>query len=151
LIDSSSSSVSEAGSRVKPSTRPVVRWSCGIEGADALDLVAEEIEAERLFGAAREQIDQPAAHRKLACIVDGVEADIAVGLEQHRVSLSRPIRSPGARRATSWRMRNGVRVRWVAALTVVTIRRADCSARSGARGASPSRSDMTRSVGLARS
>ena len=68
LTLSSSSRVSEAGSRVKPSTRPMVRWVGGIEAADALDLVAEEIEPERLLLARREEIDEAAAHRELAGI-----------------------------------------------------------------------------------
>ena len=54
----------------------------GVEAADAFDLVAEEIEPQRLFLARREQIDQPAADGELAGIGDGVGADIAVGLEQ---------------------------------------------------------------------
>src|SRR4051812_33041077 len=37
-----------------------------IEGADALDLVAEEVEAERLVGARRKEIYQAATDRKLA-------------------------------------------------------------------------------------
>ena len=36
------------------------------------------------------------------------------------ISASRSIRSPSARRRVSWRMRNGVSSRWVAALAVVT-------------------------------
>ena len=56
----------------------------GIEGADAFDLVAEEVEPQRLFLAAGEQVDQPAAHRELALIVDGIGADITVGLQQQR-------------------------------------------------------------------
>ena len=55
-----------------------------IEGPHALDLVAEEIEPQRLFLARRIQIDQPAAHRIFALVVDGIGADIAVGLEQRR-------------------------------------------------------------------
>src|SRR6185369_12184139 len=54
----------------------------GIEGADALDLVTEEIEAKRLFGAARVEVDKAAADGELAGVVDGVEPDIAVGGEQ---------------------------------------------------------------------
>ena len=64
---------------VEPSGGALV---AGVEGADALDLVAEEIKAQRLFLAAREQIDDTAAHRIFAGIVDGIGADIAVGLQQ---------------------------------------------------------------------
>ncbi len=56
----------------------------GREGADRFDLVAEEIEAERLFGAAGEQVDQTAADCEFAGIVDRIDADIAIGLEQRR-------------------------------------------------------------------
>jgi hypothetical protein len=87
LIDSSSSRASEAGSSVKPSTRPTVRWLTalmvgGIELADALDLVAEEVEPEREAFAGRKQIDDPAAHRELARVGDGVGAQIAIGGKQ---------------------------------------------------------------------
>ena len=54
----------------------------GREGAHALDLVAEEIEPQCLFLAAWEQIDDAAAHRILAVIVDGVGTDVAVRLKQ---------------------------------------------------------------------
>ena len=55
-----------------------------IEAADALDLVAEEIEPERLFLARRKEIDQPAAHRELAGIAHRLGPRIAVGGEQGR-------------------------------------------------------------------
>ncbi len=66
------------------------------------------------------------------------------------VSLSSEMRPPGASRATSWRMRNGVSVRWVAALTVVTSRRGALACAWSAWSAA-SRSDMILSVGEARS
>ena len=69
----------EQGEAVDPPRRPLVG---GIEGADALNLVAEEIEPQRLFLAAGEQVDQAAAHREFALVVDRLGADIAVGLEQ---------------------------------------------------------------------
>ena len=56
----------EQGEAVDPVDAALV---AGIEAADALDLVAEEIEPERLLLARREQIDQAAAHRELAGIV----------------------------------------------------------------------------------
>ncbi|MCY1173416.1 hypothetical protein D9M73_135750 [compost metagenome] len=54
----------------------------GVEGADAFDFVAEEIEPERVFLAAREQVDQAAAHGKFTCIGNGFDADIAIGLQE---------------------------------------------------------------------
>jgi len=65
-------------------------------------------------------------------------------------SLSSEMRSPGARRAVIWRMRNGVSVRWLAALTVVRIRRGLVVVVWSADSAAI-RSAMTRNVGLARS
>ena len=56
----------------------------GREAAHAFDLVAEEVEAQRLFLAAREQIDDAAAHGIFALVMDGVGADITIGLEQRR-------------------------------------------------------------------
>lgn len=39
-----------------------------IEGADAIDLVAEEVETQRIGGAGREEIDDAAAHRVVAAV-----------------------------------------------------------------------------------
>src|SRR3546814_19445987 len=52
-----------------------------IEGANALDLVAEDIEPQCVFLAARKQIDQPAAHGELARIGNRLDTDIAVRLQ----------------------------------------------------------------------
>src|SRR5690606_37990318 len=54
----------------------------GIEAAHALDLVAEEIEAERRLLAGREEIDQATAHRELAGIAHRLGAAVAVGGEE---------------------------------------------------------------------
>ena len=54
----------------------------GIEAAHALDLVAEEIEPQRLLLAGREEVDEAAAHRELAGIAHRLGAAIAIGLEQ---------------------------------------------------------------------
>ena len=61
----------------------------GVEGAHALDLVAEEVEPQPLFGTRGKQIDQPAAHRELAGVMDGIDAVIAIGLEQLRQPVER--------------------------------------------------------------
>ena len=47
------------------------------EGADRLDLVAEELDAERLAAGRREDVDQAAAHRELAAVVDALDALVA--------------------------------------------------------------------------
>jgi hypothetical protein len=80
----------------------------GVEAAHALDLVAEEIEPQRL--APRRpgnRSTSAAAHRIFAGVGDGVGALVAerVQLADQR---SRSIRSPSASRRVSWRMRNGV-------------------------------------------
>ena len=53
----------------------------GIEAAQALDLVAEEVEPERLLLAGREQVDERPAHRIFAMLGDGVGALVAKGVQ----------------------------------------------------------------------
>ena len=83
LMLSSSSRVSDAGSRVKPPSRSVVRWVVGVEAAHALDLVAEEIEPQRLAlappGTGRRAPPRTANSPASATVS---VRDIAVGLEQ---------------------------------------------------------------------
>ena len=109
----------------------------GIEAAHALDLVAEEIEPQRLLlarpGRGRRGRRAPRTRRDRAPSRCGRSHSPGAA----RVSRSRSIRSPGASRATSWRMRNGVSVRWVAALTVVTSSCGFVGWRAAARAASP--------------
>ena len=47
------------------------------EGADLLDLVAEELDPERLAARRREDVDEPAAHRELAALLDALDALVA--------------------------------------------------------------------------
>ncbi len=47
------------------------------EGADRLDLVAEELDAERLSAGGREDVDETAAHRELPAVVDALDALVA--------------------------------------------------------------------------
>jgi hypothetical protein len=56
----------------------------GVEAADGLDLVAEEVEAERVGVARGEQVEQPAAHSVFARLEHRVGADISVGAEHRR-------------------------------------------------------------------
>ena len=49
-----------------------------VEGADALELVAEQVEAERALAAAREDVDDAAAHGVLARLDHGAAAPVAV-------------------------------------------------------------------------
>ena len=55
-----------------------------IEAPHRLDLVAEEVEPQRVGLARREQVEQPAAHCIFTRVDDGVGADIAVGGEHRR-------------------------------------------------------------------
>ncbi len=60
-----------------------------VEGADALQLVAEEVEAQRLLLARREDVDDAAAHGVLAGLADRVAAHVAVGGEERGQPLER--------------------------------------------------------------
>ena len=54
----------------------------GVEAPDALDLVAEEIDAKTIFLPRGEEVEEAAAHRELALVGDGVDAVEAVRDEQ---------------------------------------------------------------------
>jgi hypothetical protein len=56
----------------------------GREGADALDLVAEELDAQRLASGRREDVDEPAAHGELAALVGTLDACVAGQRERFR-------------------------------------------------------------------
>src|SRR3546814_13788215 len=49
-----------------------------VEAPQALQVVAEEVEAQRLLLAWRENVDDAAAHRELAGLADGLDAVVAV-------------------------------------------------------------------------
>ena len=67
------------------------------EGADALDLVAEELDPQRLAAGGREDVDEAAAHRELPALLDPLDALVAGARE-----LPRPAgRSRARRRARS--------------------------------------------------
>ena len=53
----------------------------GIEGADGLDFVVEQVDAERLAAAHREQVEQGTAYRELAVFHDLGDAAVAGGIE----------------------------------------------------------------------
>ena len=42
-----------------------------VERGEPVDLVAEEVEADRFLGRRAEDVDDPAAHRELAAVLDG--------------------------------------------------------------------------------
>jgi len=54
----------------------------GIEAANTLDLVAEEVDAQPRVLAGGEKVDEAAAHREFALIGDGIDAVEPVGDEQ---------------------------------------------------------------------
>ena len=47
------------------------------EGADLLDLVAEELDPQRLAAGRREDVDQAAADRELSAVLDALDAFVA--------------------------------------------------------------------------
>src|SRR5207237_8488011 len=54
------------------------------EGADAFDLVAEELDAERLASGGREDVDDPATHRELPALLDTLDPLVARERERFR-------------------------------------------------------------------
>ena len=54
----------------------------GVEAANAFDLVAEEVDAQPGFLARGEQVENAAAHRKLALVGDGVDAAETIRYQQ---------------------------------------------------------------------
>ena len=67
------------------------------ERADALDLVAEELDAQRLAAGRREDVDEPAANGELAALLDALDALVA----GERELLGEQRRSRARRRARS--------------------------------------------------
>ena len=121
----------------------------GVEAPDAVDLVPEEIEPERELLAGREDIDRASRgrhirHARRRYRRAGSRARLAARQAPRAGSVASSIRR------VSWRMRNGVRTRCVAALAVATsscgLSTSACSALSVA-----SRSAITRRAGEARS
>ena len=53
----------------------------GVEGAQGLDFVVEQVDPVRQFAAHREQVDQRAAHGELAMLIHRIDAAIATGLK----------------------------------------------------------------------
>src|SRR6266542_1257404 len=67
----------------------------GREGADRLDLVAEELDAQRLAAGRREDVDDPAAHRELTTVVDALAARVAGEGERLRQTLDAELAAGG--------------------------------------------------------
>ena len=85
---------------------PVVRWRGGVEGADRLQRVAEEIEPQRLVGAGREEVENAAAHGEFADVAHRRHALEAGNLQPRRSAHScrsgcRAWRGTSAPRSTS--------------------------------------------------
>ena len=57
---------------------------CWIKTPDAFNFIAKEIEAKADFATSGKQINNAAAYREFASVGDGVDAEIAVGLQQRR-------------------------------------------------------------------
>src|SRR4029450_6543076 len=60
------------------------------EGPDRLDLVAEELDSQRLPACGREDVDQPAAHGELTALLDPLDAFVA----GERDTLEKQVDSP---------------------------------------------------------
>ena len=56
----------------------LVRW---VETANALNFVAEEIEAQANFASRWKQVDDATADGKLTRVSNGIDAEIAIGLK----------------------------------------------------------------------
>ena len=76
------------------SIEPMDRCDAGIVLADRLDRVADELDAERLGRAGREEVDDAAADAELAVLVDGIFAGEPRVGEQLR-EIVRAISTPG--------------------------------------------------------
>ena len=61
------------------------------EGADRLDLVAEELDPERLAAGRREDVDEPAADGELAALLDALDPLVARERERLGELLERPL------------------------------------------------------------
>ncbi len=102
---SSSRMTSLTGARSAPVDCPEGSLRRRIEGAQALDFVAEQIDAQRLGAAGRKHVDDAAADRIIAGFGDRLDADVAVRLQKarrdhrHRGAPRRPV--AGGRRTKS--------------------------------------------------
>ena len=63
------------------------------ERAHLLDLVAEELDADRLAAGRREDVDQAAAHRELSAVVDALDALVPRERERLRQALDARLRA----------------------------------------------------------
>ncbi len=87
---------------VEPPDRPERALGQGVEGPDALQQVAEQIEPERLLGAGRVDVDDAAADRVFAGLHDRAAAPVAVMGEaaQQAVAID-PLAGRGAEQAAA--------------------------------------------------
>ena len=147
---SASSSASDAGIRVKAVGLVGRALVGGIEAAQAVDLVAEEIEPQRQLLARREEVDQRAAHRIFAMLGDGVGALVAerVQLRDQRLALDPLALGDAAGELADRGTASAAAAsrRWRSRPAAAACRVLACSALSVA-----SRSAITRSAGEARS
>ncbi len=81
------------------------------EGADRLDLVAEELDAERLASRRREDVDQPAADGELPAVVDALDPLVAGEGERLRQLLDAEFPSGAERERLGPRLRRRQRLR----------------------------------------
>ena len=107
------------------------------ERADLLDLVAEELDAERLAPGRREDVDEPAADGELAALLDALDALVARRGEVLGERVEARARRRLRTRSGAGRAARGGRPSAIAAADAQT--RPPCSSTSSARARSPTR------------
>ena len=115
------------GHEIERAQLPCRTLRLGIEGADRLQRIAEEIEPDRRRGAGRIEIENAAARGVIPNITDGARALVAIGLapDDDVLHLQRIARR--GRERSLLHIRAG-RQRWVSALTEATRMRGRSSA-----------------------
>ena len=109
------------GSRTaRPTARSSVeRWSADVEPGQPVDLVAPQVDADRLVGGRREHVDDAAPHGQLAAVLDQRLAPVAQGHQlADQLVDARPGRPSPPRRVAA-AVRHGPS-RWSTALTGAT-------------------------------
>ena len=82
----------------------------GREGADLLDLVAEELDPERLAAGRREDVDEPATHRELAALLDAFDPLVAGERQRLGERLEPGLLATSERKRRRAHVRGGIRL-----------------------------------------
>ena len=84
MIESGDRLNSRAGSSSSPVELSVRALRLRVEAADAVDLVVEQVDAQRRFAAHREDVEQRAADREIARLVPPGDAGVAGAVSRSR-------------------------------------------------------------------